>query len=529
MRIVTAEQMRAIEQEAFDRGVEPFTLMGEAGRAAVRAILARLGPRARDTRAVVLVGPRNNGGDGLVIAEGLAEAGLRLTLWLYRRDGLGGAPVAADLFARLSTIRAAEDPERVALQRMLAEATLVIDAIYGIGGRGALAPDLDAALHAANERGRAPGVLTVAVDIPTGVQSDSGAMAGTAFDADLTVTFGRPKRGLYLPPGLGHSGTIAIEPIGLAEGGLPADTPRLIARDDALDRLPRRTKAAHKGDAGSLLIVGGSRNYLGAPILAAHAALRAGAGLVTLAVPAGLVPICAPQSPESTYVPLPEAEWGVAGPEAATVLANALGRYTALQIGNGLGRHAPTDEALARFFGLHPRQAGAAPTLDMPILIDADGLNWLGTVPDWWERLRQFSLVLTPHHGEMARLLGVERITVSADPWRHAREAAAKWGQVVVLKGGHSVVATPGGDLWVTPSANPALASAGTGDTLAGLIAGFLAQGLAPADAAVLGLWVGARAADLASAEFGTLPLLASDLPRMIARTIRALETGNDE
>ncbi len=527
MRIVTAAQMRVIEQDAFARGVEPFALMGEAGRAAVRAILARLGSRAQETRAVVLVGPRNNGGDGLVIAEGLAEAGLRVTLWLYRRDGLGGAPVADDLFAHLPTIHADEDPERVALQRMLAEATLVIDAIYGIGGRSALAPDLDAALHLVNERGVAPGVLTVAVDIPTGVQSDSGAASDAAFVADLTVTFGRPKRGLYLSPGQGHSGVIAIEQIGLNEGTLPADTPRLIARDDALERLPRRTKGAHKGDAGSLLIVGGSRNYLGAPILAAHAALRAGAGLVTLAVPAGLVPICAPQSPESTYVPLPEAEWGVSGPEAATALANALGRYTALQVGNGLGRHAPTDEALARFFGLI--DADAAPTLAMPILIDADGLNWLAGVPDWWVRLRHLALVLTPHHGEMARLLGVERTAVSAEPWRHAREAAAKWGQVVVLKGGHSVVATPAGDLWVTPSANPALASAGTGDTLAGLIAGFLAQGVAPADAAVLGLWVGARAADRASAEVGTLPMLASDLPAMIARTIRSLETGDDE
>lgn len=521
MRIVTAGQMRGIEQAAFERGTEPFGLMGEAGRAAAQAIFARLGERASGARVLVLVGPRNNGGDGLVIAEALAVAGLRVTLWLYRREGLGGAPVADDLVARLPAIHSGEDTELVALNRMLAEATIVVDAIYGIGGRSGLAPDLDAALAVVNERGRMPGVLTVAVDIPTGVNADTGEVVGTAFVADLTVTFGRPKRGLYHPPGMGHSGEIVIETIGLAEGDLPTDSPRLICRDDASLLLPRRTKDAHKGDAGSLLIVGGSRNYLGAPVLSAHAALRAGAGLVTLAVPQGLVPICAPQVPEATYVPLPETEWGVSGPEAATALAGALGRYTALQIGNGLGRHAPTDEALARFFGL---SGGAGPMLAMPILFDADGLNWLSTVPKWWERLRGLALVLTPHHGEMARLLGVERKEVSAEPWRHAREAAARWGQTVVLKGGHSVVTTPAGDLWVSPDANPALASAGTGDTLAGIIAGFLAQGLVPADAAVIGLWIGARSAALASADLGTLPMVASDLPLRVAQAIREIE-----
>jgi NAD(P)H-hydrate epimerase len=214
-------------------------------------------------------------------------------------------------------------------------------------------------------------------------------------------------------------------------------------------------------------------------------------------------------------------EWGVSGPDAATALANALGRYTALQIGNGLGRHAPTDEALARFFGLGD---AARPKLEMPILFDADGVNWLSTVPNWWERLSDLALVLTPHHGEMARLLGVERREVSAEPWRHAREAACRWGQTVVLKGGHSVVATSDGDLWVSPDANPALASAGTGDTLAGIIAGFLAQGLSPAGAAVLGLWVGARSAALACTVTGTLPMIASDLPQWVAQAIRELE-----
>ena len=157
----------------------------------------------------------------------------------------------------------------------------------------------------------------------------------------------------------------------------------------------------------------------------------------------------------------------------------------------------------------------------MPVVFDADGLNLLSEIERWWEKLAGLKLILTPHHGELARLRGVERATISADPWTAARDAAREWGQTVVLKGGYTVIATPSGDLWVTPLANPALASAGTGDTLAGLIGGLLAQGLSTDDAAILGLWLGARAGDLARAAIGTLPLLASDLPPYIAQAIQ--------
>src|SRR5436190_8214120 len=445
------------------------------------------------------------------------------------RHRRGGLRQRARVLARRADFTAALDG-----------AALLVDALFGIGQRDALPDDLAKALEAVNARGRDPQVRSVAVDVPTGVDADSGAVRGTAFRADLTVTFGLPKQGLYLAPGLRYAGRVEVVTLGLDETGVPDDAPRLIGRADAAARLPRREADAHKGDAGSLLLIGGSANYIGAPVLAAEAALRVGVGLATLAVPRGIVGPVAAHLTEATYLPLPEADWGVVGPNAAKVVAEALGRYTALQVGNGLGREDETGDFLGRLFGIAPQARGkgrlgfgapaeeassqGAAAIEAPVLFDADGLNWLSTVERWWETLKGLRLVLTPHPGEMARLRGVEREAIAADPWGAAREAARAWGQVVVLKGGHTVAATPDGDLWVAPLANPALAAAGTGDTLAGTIAGLLTQGLAPADAAILGLYLGSRAGDLARADLGTLPLIAGDLPAYIARAIRELE-----
>ncbi|HEX5502255.1 MAG TPA: NAD(P)H-hydrate dehydratase [Thermomicrobiales bacterium] len=533
MKIVTAAQMRAIEEAFFASGRATVAeLMGQAGRAAADAALGLLDDPG-EVAALVLVGPGKNGGDGLVAAEALYKAGLRaVAVWLYHRDGVGETPVEAGLLDRVRVVG-----DGAPFARALADAGLIVDALFGIGQRDRLPDDLLAVLKRVDARLREPGVRGVAVDIPTGVNADTGAVAELAFRADATVTFGRSKRGLYLAPGLRYTGRVAVAPLGLGEEGVPDDAPRLITRADAAARLPRREADAHKGTAGSLLIVGGSANYLGAPVLSAGAALRVGAGLVTLAVPRSLVIPLAAQLPEATYLPLPEAGWGIAGPHAAQTIADALGRYTALQLGNGLGREPETEEFLARLFGVAPRgrnalgfgQAAAPPAtnraaLTMPALLDADGLNWLSTVDRWWEALSGLRLVLTPHPGEMGRLRGVETHAITADPWTAARDAARAWGQTVVLKGGHTVVAAPDGALWVTPTVNPALAAAGTGDTLAGEIAGLLTQGLDPTDAALLGLWLGSRAADLASEELGVLPLVASDLPAYLGMAVQELE-----
>jgi NAD(P)H-hydrate epimerase len=260
-------------------------------------------------------------------------------------------------------------------------------------------------------------------------------------------------------------------------------------------------------------------------------------------VPRSILGPIASQVAEATYLPLPEAEWGTIGREAVKPITEALERYTALLIGNGLGREkatagfltgllglgesAPTRGSVGfRAIGANPPAEPATSPITVPVVIDADGLNLLSEHEQWWEKLAGLQLILTPHHGELARLRGVEREAISANPWQAARDAARDWGQVVVLKGGYTIVATPDGALWVAPLANPALATAGTGDTLAGLIAGLLAQKLSPVDSAILGVWIGAHAADEASLEIGTLPLLAGDLPVYFGRKIVELAMG---
>jgi NAD(P)H-hydrate repair Nnr-like enzyme with NAD(P)H-hydrate dehydratase domain/predicted transcriptional regulator len=342
-------------------------------------------------------------------------------------------------------IRAGGAGAEEALRGAVEGADLIIDAIYGIGGREELPGDLVAALALVNARAADPRATLVALDIPTGVNADTGAAADGAFQASLTVTLGRPKVGLYQPAGMRAAGRIAIESIGLDEGSLPDDAPRLIERADAAARLPRRAFDAHKGDAGSLMIVGGSLNYLGAPVLAAHAALRAGVGLLTLAVPRSLLGPIAMQVAEATYLPLPESEWGTIGRDAAKTVTEALGRYTAIQIGNGLGREKATGEFLANLLALAPRDRAKGPVgfrpnsaaaeeeaaespIKVPVLFDADGLNLLSEIERWWEKLADLRLILTPHHGELARLRGVEREAISAVPWQGGARRCPRMG-----------------------------------------------------------------------------------------------------
>lgn len=510
-------EIREIERRAFTEGrVSSRALMAQAGAAVAKVALA-VAPEPAGLEAVVLVGPGNNGGDGLVVAGRLVAAGMTVTLWRHQRDAAGNAPVAGDLLRRVVIAS-----NLASLDAALDRAVVVIDALFGVGQRRDLPAEVVAALKLVNDRRRQLGLTRVAVDVPTGVNADDGAVRSVAFAADVTVTLGRPKRGLYVPPGFQYAGRIVVDDLGLVDDERAAGSPRLIDRSAALARLPRRDPGAHKGAAGTLLIVGGSERYPSAPGLAAEAALRAGAGLVTLAAPRGAVAPLAARVPEATFLPLSQDAAGDIDPAAVTTIEGDLERFTAVLLGNGLGQSPGVAAVLGALLLGSP--ANRPTGNGAPLVIDADGLNWLTTIPQWWDHFRRGRLVLTPHPGEMARLWGSDTKTVTADPWSVARDAAARWGQVVVLKGGHTVVATPAGALWVAEQAHPALATAGTGDTLAGTIAGFLAQGLGPEDAAVLGLYVGGRAAELASAEVGVLPFVASDLPRAIGAAIRELE-----
>ncbi|ABU57612.1 NAD(P)H-hydrate epimerase [Roseiflexus castenholzii] len=552
-KIVTAGEMRAIEEAAVARGATWSGLMEQAGTGVARVAREAIGNPAGRC-ALVLVGPGNNGGDGLVAARLLHDAGVKVMLYFWRRQETstdGNWRLCRE--RAISEVRAADDPQSQALRRALAESDLVIDALLGYGANRPVEGELATIIATLNmvtaQRDRSARPFVLAVDVPTGVHADSGALLGNAVCADLTVSTGPLKRGLVFYPARAYAGELCSVDIGLSPADLEGIMTELIDGDLARSLLPPRPPDSHKGTFGKALVVAGSVHYPGAASLASAGAARVGAGLVTLAV--GRSQLVGPgRIPEVTLHPLPEAEWGVLGDAAADEMLAILGDYQALLVGPGLGREKATRAFFERLLGLQsPRHRGQIgfriatagsekaavkqrPELPFTV-IDADGLNILADLihhPEpsnaafgaVWDRLPMGRCVLTPHPGEMRRLLGVEQI--AEHPVDVAKDAAARWKQIVVLKGATTVIADPEGRVRVNDGGNPALATAGTGDVLAGAIAGLLAQGLKPFDAATLGVYLHSAAGRLVRDELGDMGTLAGDLLPRLPLAIRALK-----
>lgn len=540
-RIVTTDEMRAIEKATDARGQTYADMMDMAGRA-VAARVATLLAGIDAPRVAILVGPGNNGGDGLVagrvLCEGVPGATVEALL-LQPRDARKDKVFAAAQKAGVSMVAAEKDAEGdyAALKEMIAEADVVIDALFGTSVRLPLKGEVVRVLEtvrdalaarrasAADSRLSTPAgtdataaarpVTVIAVDLPTGLDPDTGALDDAALFADETVTFGAAKPGLLTFPGAEAVGLLHIADIGVP-GDLPelASAPVLIDAAEVGARLPQRPRDSHKGTFGKTMIVAGSLNYTGAAYLAAAGAYRSGAGLVTVAAPQIIVPILAGMLPEATWVLLPH-DLGVLNEAAVKVLRKELGGYTALLLGPGFGREETTGEFLREL--LRPSEerrperkigfthgedaseaAGEAQPLP-PVVIDADGLNLLAKIENWPSLLPP-NTILTPHPGEFARLAGMETRDVQADRLTQAREKAAEWNAIVVLKGAHTVIAAPDGRLAVSPFASAALARAGTGDVLSGMIASLLGQGLEPFEAALCAVWLHAAAGERAAA-----------------------------
>ncbi len=537
MRILSVDEMRALEQAADAAGHSYARMMELAGQAVARAILKRWPVKSR--RVLILVGPGNNGGDGLVAARYLADAGGIVTVYLSRaRDAAQDEVYRKAVEREIPCIVAADDPEQRELRRLLAQTHLLVDALLGTGAtpplQGSIAELLRAVHAALVERpgdpltwlttpeprpNHAPTIM--AVDGPSGMDFDTGALDPLALRAALTVTFAYPKTGHFAFPAAEHSGELVVADIGIPAGltpeaGLRVATPRQIAA-----WLPTRPNDAHKGTFGKTLIVAGSANYTGAAALAANAAARAGAGLVTLAAASSLHAALAPQTPEATYLLLPHA-LGALTAAAAPIIHEQLPGYTALLLGPGLSQAPETVEFVKTLFGarVEKRAAGflAAPAAPQseppalpPLIVDADGLNILAQLPDWPQRLPADS-ILTPHPGEMARLCSCELPTVQAERITLTHEKAAAWGHIVVLKGAFTVIAAPDGRTVLLPFANAGLAAAGTGDVLAGIIAALRGQGLAAFEAAVTGAHLHGLAGELARKQFGVAGMIARDV-----------------
>lgn len=535
-RIVTCEQMRAIERAADANGHTFARMMDRAGEAVAEVIAARISP-VEGKRICILVGPGNNGGDGLVAGRILAERGAQVGFYLVKPRAEPDANLAAVRDRQLLIAQAGEDQRGRVLKKLLASAEVVVDAVLGTGFRLPLAGEAQQvlAMTGLELAARAERPWVVAIDCPSGVDADSGEQAPEALAADTTVTLAAVKQGLIQFPAAALTGDLLVGDIGL-EPSMPeleAIRSFLVEAEDVGEWLPPRPADAHKGTFGRALVVAGSSNFPGAAALAGLGAYRVGAGLVTLAVPspvqAGIVPLL----PEATWVLLPH-DTGVIAGDAAALVLRELSSSQAMLIGPGLGHEETTREFLARLLGQRGKPGigfytsegsesrGSAPL--PPLVIDADGLRLLSSLDDWSTRLPRFT-VLTPHPGEMAVLTGLSKEAIQHDRLGVARAWAERWGQIVVLKGANTVVATAEGEAFVIPFATAALARGGTGDVLAGAIAGLMAQGMPAARAAVAGAFLHGLAGELAAMNAGTTAsVLAGDvadtLPQAIAEVL---------
>ena len=521
LKVVTVAQMQALEDASERAGVSKDTLMENAGLACARQLRARLGGMAGH-RAVILIGPGNNGADGLVIARHLRRWGAAVVCYVVRgRPDID--PKMADALAYdVAILDAADDADLSRLGELLANCRVVVDAILGAGRYRPLdgvAGDVAALVNRC--RLSRPDLDVVAVDLPTGVNPDTGAADERTIQADATLALCFPKFGIANFPGAAYAGGIAVLGIGLPDRAVAGmDLPvAWLSAASAAGLLPARPLDSHKGTYGHLLIVAGSRNFVGAASLAAMAAHRVGAGLVTLATPESVYPIAAAKLTETIHLPLPEDSDGRIDVSAAAVIRERIGGYSALAVGCGLGWSDGTAAFMAQLLLTGDDRPG------LPTVIDADGLNSLSRCQNWPERLN-LDAVLTPHPGEMATLTGLSTADVQADRLALAADSAAQWGQTVLLKGAHSIVGAPDGRQTMLPFANPALAAGGAGDVLTGIIGGLLAQGLSPYDAAGLGGFLHGSAGEEARAAMGSAGVVASDLLPRIPTVMDKLRAG---
>jgi ADP-dependent NAD(P)H-hydrate dehydratase / NAD(P)H-hydrate epimerase len=481
-----AAQMRATDAWAIEtRGVPSLELMERAGEGLARVVAERV-PAGR---IALVCGKGNNAGDGFVAARLLRGAGRDVdVLALSPAEALSGD--ARAMLERLpGDAPAAFDAAR------LEAAQGIVDALLGTGSTGAPKDPVAGAIAAIG----AADATVIAADVPSGVDASTGEVADAAVRAAATATFHRAKPGLWIAPGKAHAGAVSVVDIGIPDGA-PEEAAAGLISGGVLGVMPRRGPESTKFSSGNVVIAGGSRGLTGAPSMSALAAVRAGAGYVTVAAPGSLELAFAVRLLEAMFAPLPE-DAGVLVPDALEPALAAMGRAGAVVLGPGLGR-APGTQELARVL---------AQRIEVPLVIDADGLNALA---GRLEKLRgrRAPTVLTPHAGELGRLLELDSSAIERARLRHARAAAERAQAIVVLKGDDTIVAEPSGRVAISPGGAPALATAGTGDVLAGVTGAMLAKGMPARHAACAAVYVHVRAGRLAAAPHGPDAVIASDV-----------------
>ena len=512
MRLVTAQQMRELDRRAAaEGGVPSLLLMENAGRGVFNVACGMLGSTG-GKRVAVIAGKGNNGGDGYVAAGHLANAGMDVRVYLIGDP----AEIKGDAATNLENVRRGRIPLTVVAKRedipCLREYDLIVDALLGTGIRGEVVGLATKAIAAINSA-ECP---VLAVDVPSGIDADTGGICGVCVKADTTVTFALPKLGLLLYPAAEFVGELTVVEIGIPEAILDDSGSKvsLATPEFVVERIPERAPDAHKGTFGHLAVLAGSVGMTGAAAMAAEAALRAGVGLVTVGVPESLNDILEVKLTEAMTLPIPQGAGRHFGLDSVEPALELVARCDAVAIGPGIGR----DPETIRF--VHD----ILPRITKPLVIDADGLNALAEDVSTFAKL-QAPAVITPHPGELARLLGTDAAAIQSKRLEIAVESAARWGVVVVLKGARTIAAEPGGEAFVNPTGNPGMASGGVGDVLTGVIGAFLAQGMSVLDAGVCGAYLHGLAGDLAASEIGEVSLIAGDvldsLPEAFQQVIR--------
>ncbi len=534
VKVFSVPEMQSLEKEANSRGLSYEKMMENAGKGLAEE--TQIAYSHTNNKVLSLVGSGNNGGDALVALTYLAIDQWETSAYIVR-------PREQDdpLVERLQNqggkiISGAEDKNRAKLGELLDACDVLLDGVLGTGIKLPLKDEIAQVLQFAKEHiaRQDRHIHVVAVDCPSGVDCETGEAAEQAIPADITVTMAGIKKGLISFPAAKITGELRLASIGAIDGleVYQKNQKNVIDQEYVRMRLPDRPMDAHKGTFGTALIIAGSVNYTGAAYLAGLAAYRSGVGLVTMAIPAPLHETLAGQFPESTWILLPH-EVGVIAPEAARVIRQNLDRPAAVLIGPGFGLEDVTKDFLIKLFS----DSGAVEKGDIgfirttgasrkdslaqkPVVIDADGLKLTAKI-DHWPALLPPDSILTPHPGEMSVLTGLPVEAIQDDRFGTAEKFAREWGHVVVLKGAFSVIAAPDGRVGVIPIATPALARAGTGDVLAGLIVGLRAQGLEAFEAACAGAWIHAKAGLLAAERMGnTASVIAGDVLNAVPQVI---------
>ncbi|MBK8480760.1 MAG: NAD(P)H-hydrate dehydratase [Proteobacteria bacterium] len=504
-KVVSVAEMRELDRRAVEElGLSVALLMENAGLAAYHLARRRLGVRGR--RYLVLCGVGHNGGDGLVVARQLHAGGAAVRVLLLGDPTRFSNEAAAQLErARRSGLEPAMIAAPAELVSALADCEVVVDALLGTG----LARPVEGLYRAAIEAINAAGRPVLALDIPSGIDGDSGVVCGAAVRACHTVSFGLPKRGNLLFPGSEYGGKLYVAPISIAPALLSDHALRLALNEPP--PLPRRRPDGHKGSFGDVLFIAGAAGYYGAPCFAALALLRAGGGYARLAMPRSLAAPLAALASEVVFVPQPETAEGALSEAGAEALLALAGKVDCVALGNGLSLAAETQELVRRL----------VPAIQTPLLLDGDGLTAIAAAPELLAQ-RRAPTVLTPHLGELARLLGQPVSVLAADVVGSAARAAAALGVIVVLKGARTVIAAPEGELTINCNGSSALATAGTGDVLVGTIAAMFGLGLPMLEAARAGVFIHGLAGERAAAERGADGVIARDVLEALPAAVRA-------